>query len=89
MAVNTSTNSAQENCSKPSFLRVLLSFSSVVVVVCISFLGGFFMNSVYRSNHQKLKSKPIVEMRIRRLKPDFEAQLLSSFKAKNLEENLR
>ena len=88
MALTSSKNiSRKRNCSKPSKttrLRVLLKFSAVVGLVCVSFLGGLFINSIYRSNNQKLSKR-----KMQRSISDFKSQFLNSFKAENLEENLR
>ena len=87
MAVNTSTKISMKNCSESHFLRTFLSFSSVVVVVCISFLFGYFVHSFYPSSHQR--GNRFEEIRTRRFVPDFQSQLLNLLNATNLEENLR
>ena len=87
MTVNTSTKISMKSCSKSHFPRTFLSFSSVVVVACISFLCGYFVHSFYQSNHQG--GNRFEETRTRRFVSDFQSQLLNLLNATNLEENLR
>lgn len=92
MAINTTKKTSSENCPKCSFHRFFQSFSVIVFVVCLSFICGYFTNSVRRGNrHEKVsKTNSFNEVsRRRRLASDFRLQLLNSLKAKNLEENLR
>ena len=89
------TNGSMKNCSTTGstniYLKVLLKFSSVVVVSFVSFYGGYLLNSIYPSNNQEIGAKinPIEQRSTRHLTSHFQTQLLSSFKAENLEENLR
>lgn len=62
----------------------LLKFCAFVGAICVFFLGGIYTNSSDLSDNQKSR-----EIRSRRSLPDFKSQLLNSFKAENLEENLR
>ena len=59
-------------------------FCVVVGAVCVFFLGGIYTNSIDLSDNQKSR-----EINSRRSLPNFKSQLLNSFKAENLEENLR
>lgn len=85
------TDSSRKNCSRTIVLRVLLKFSTVVAVGFVSFLGGYLLNSLYPSSNQEIQANmnPIEQRSTRRLTSHFQTQLLSSFKAENLEENLR
>ena len=85
------TQSLRKKCSTNIFLKVLMKCSSLLVVSLVSFLGGYLLNTVYPSNQQEMKSNviPIERRSTGHLISHFQAQLLSSFKAENLEENLR
>ena len=64
--------------------RDLLKFYAFVGAICVFFLGGIYTNSIDLSHNQKSR-----EIKSRRSLPDFKSQLLNSFKAENLEKNLR
>lgn len=64
--------------------RDLLKFCAFVGAICVFFLGGIYTNSIDLSDNHKSR-----EIKSRRSLPDFKSQLLHSFKAENLEENLR
>lgn len=84
-------NSSQKNCSRAILLRVLLTFSSIVAVSFVSFLAGHLLNSIYPSNDKEMEME--INTIERRSNNDaashIKTQLLNSFRAENLEENLR
>ena len=84
-------NSSQKNCSRAIFLRVLLTFSSIVAVSFVSFLAGHLLNSIYPSNDKEIgmEINPIERRSNSDAASHIKTQLLNSFRAENLEENLR
>ena len=73
-----------KRCVEKISSRNLLKFCAFVGAICVFVLGVIYKNSVDLSDNQKSG-----EIKSRRSLPDFKSQLLNSFKAENLEENLR
>ena len=65
------------------FSQVLLKVSSLVLVILVSFFGGYFLNSIQLSKHKEtaIKTSSIEQRSVY----DFKTQLLRSIKAENLE----
>ena len=72
-----------KRCVEKISSRNLLKFCAFVGAICVFVLGGIYKNSILSDNEKSRKIKS------RRSLPDFKSQLLNSFKAENLEENLR
>lgn len=92
MSVKNATKTSSESSSKSDFLKFFSTFSVVLLVVCVSFICGYFTNVIHRAIFDEKvqpKTDSIDEMsRKRRLASDFRSQLLNSLKAKNMKENL-
>ena len=84
-------NSSQKNCSRTIFLRVLLKFSSIVAVSFVSFLAGHLLNSIYTSNYKEIGTEMnrVEQRSTTDAASHIKTQLLNSFRAENLEDNLR
>jgi len=84
-------NSSHENCSRTIFFRVFLKFSSIVAVSFVSFLAGRSLNSIYPSNYKEIATEmnSIEQRSTSDVASRIKTQLLNSFRAENLEENLR
>lgn len=84
MSVKNATKTSSESSSKSDFLKFFSTFSVVLVVVCVSFICGYFTNVIHRAivDEKVQPETDSVEMsRKRRLASDFRSQLLNSLKA--------
>ena len=92
MSVKNASKTSSKSSSTSDFLKFVPILSVVLLVVCVSFICGYFTNVIHRAIFdEKIQSKTdsIDEMpRKRGLASDFRSQLLNSLKAKNMEENL-